>query len=421
MLAVGMTLFLGALLASAVALVLRCRARAVSRPAAQGVRVRRDARRGGPAAVVPALGVTARWPRRCPRSRSTTLPVVACVAILRYRLYDVDLDLDRTFLYARVTLLLAAVYGATTLALGTALGRGSPWATAGADARGRGRVPAAAARVQDGRRPPLQPRPLRGAAAGSPTFLDELRAGPAEPEAIEPLLRAALGDPTLELRFFLPEAVSSTPTAGRSPTCPATGARAADRARRRAAGVGPAPAHGAERRDLLRRAGRGRRAGDRDRPAARRAAPPAGRGRRVAGADRRRRRRRAPAHRARPARRRAAAPGVDRARAAPRPARARPPPAARAARERGRRARARPSTSCASWRRACRRPSSTPAWSPRCASWPAARRCRSTCGATFERFSVGVEAAAYFVACEGLTNAVKHARRDLVVAQRASA
>ena len=29
--------------------------------------------------------------------------------------------------------------------------------------------------------------------------------------------------------------------------------------------------------------------------------------------------------------------------------------------------------------------------------------------ATFERFSVGIEAAAYFVACEGLTNAIKHA------------
>ena len=34
--------------------------------------------------------------------------------------------------------------------------------------------------------------------------------------------------------------------------------------------------------------------------------------------------------------------------------------------------------------------------------------------ATYERFSVGVEAAAYFVACEGLTNAIKHAHASAV-------
>ena len=35
--------------------------------------------------------------------------------------------------------------------------------------------------------------------------------------------------------------------------------------------------------------------------------------------------------------------------------------------------------------------------------------------ATRERFSAGVEAAAYFIACEGLTNAIKHARASGVV------
>ena len=87
--------------------------------------------------------------------------------------------------------------------LGTALGRGSAWATAGATLRS----------------PPRSVRCARGcrtsstAASGAPAttrasashdFLDDLRAGRAEPEAVEPLLRELLADPTLELRFFLP-------------------------------------------------------------------------------------------------------------------------------------------------------------------------------------------------------------------------
>ena len=41
---------------------------------------------------------------------------------------------------------------------------------------------------------------------------------------------------------------------------------------------------------------------------------------------------------------------------------------------------------------------------------------------TRERFSVGLEAAAYFVACEGLTNAIKHSKATAVVlsAQRSN-
>jgi signal transduction histidine kinase len=34
---------------------------------------------------------------------------------------------------------------------------------------------------------------------------------------------------------------------------------------------------------------------------------------------------------------------------------------------------------------------------------------------TTERFSAGVEAAAYFIACEGLTNAIKHSRATAVI------
>ncbi|GAA0240373.1 sensor histidine kinase [Cryptosporangium japonicum] len=60
------------------------------------------------------------------------LPVAICVAILRYRLYDIDLIVARTLVYGVLTVLLGAAYAGTVLVLGAALGRGSSWAAAGA-------------------------------------------------------------------------------------------------------------------------------------------------------------------------------------------------------------------------------------------------------------------------------------------------
>jgi len=60
------------------------------------------------------------------------LPVTAGIAMLRYRLYDIDLIISRTVLYSLVTALVAAGYVVTALVLGVFLGRGSGWTTAGA-------------------------------------------------------------------------------------------------------------------------------------------------------------------------------------------------------------------------------------------------------------------------------------------------
>jgi signal transduction histidine kinase len=128
----------------------------------------------------------------------------AGVAILRYRLYELDLAIDLTLVYAALTLLLGAAYALTALALGTALGSGSTLATAGATL-----VVAVAFRPLRALLQDLVDRRFRRARYDAlrriGAFLEELRAGRVSPEAIEPLLRELLGDPELELRFFLPE------------------------------------------------------------------------------------------------------------------------------------------------------------------------------------------------------------------------
>jgi hypothetical protein len=64
------------------------------------------------------------------------LPVAAGIAILRYRLYDIDRLINRTLVFGLLTALLAGVYAATVLVLGQVfggVGRDPPsWAVAGA-------------------------------------------------------------------------------------------------------------------------------------------------------------------------------------------------------------------------------------------------------------------------------------------------
>jgi hypothetical protein len=64
------------------------------------------------------------------------LPVAVGIAILRYRLYDIDRLINRTLVYGLLTVLLAGVYAAVVLVLGQVFGGvgGDPpsWAVAGA-------------------------------------------------------------------------------------------------------------------------------------------------------------------------------------------------------------------------------------------------------------------------------------------------
>lgn len=60
------------------------------------------------------------------------IPIAIGIAVLRYRLYDIDRVVSRTVTYAAVTILLATAYALTALSLGTIAGRNNPLAVAGA-------------------------------------------------------------------------------------------------------------------------------------------------------------------------------------------------------------------------------------------------------------------------------------------------
>jgi signal transduction histidine kinase len=139
--------------------------------------------------------------------------VAVGVAVTRYRLYDVDLAIERTAVYGALTFLLAAAYVATAVALGSALGGDSRWVTAVATL-----VVAIAFRPL---RAALQDlvdrrfnRPRYEAIQRVAEFLEQLRSGQSAPEEIEPLLRELLSDPDLELQFFLPESEVYVDAAG---------------------------------------------------------------------------------------------------------------------------------------------------------------------------------------------------------------
>ena len=301
------------------------------------------------------------------------IPASIGVAVLRYRLYAIDRLINRTLVYGVLTLLLAAAYGATALVLGTALGSGSGWTTAGATLAAAVAFRPLRARVQDvvDRR---FSRARYDARRRIAEFLEDLRAGRARPEAIEPILGEVLSDPVLELRFWLPEGEIYVDARGR-PVDDSHDEPAADRgaAGRSAARDGPAQPAIARAAGAARGGRRRCGPGDRDRPTGGRVAPPARGGGGIARPDRRGRLRGAPADRTRPPRRRAGAAGLDRARPAPRTARA-----GSRLRRRNRRRSTVPSrrsrlrsTSFATWRGESARPSSTTGSLPRSASSPA--------------------------------------------------
>ncbi len=131
----------------------------------------------------------------------TAVPAAVCVAILRYRLYGIDVIINRTLVYGSLTVLLVAAYLAVTLALGAAVGdRRSPWVTAAATLTAAVAFRPLRRLVQDAVDRRFR-RARYDALARVDAFLDDLRAGRAAPDSLADLLREVLDQPELEVVY----------------------------------------------------------------------------------------------------------------------------------------------------------------------------------------------------------------------------
>ena len=142
------------------------------------------------------------------------IPVAVGIAVLRYRLYDIDRLISATLVYAVLTLTLGAAFVGVVLLLGVGLGGGSAVATAVATLAVtlafrplRDRVQGVVDRRFNRRRYDARRR--------VDDFLTELRDERAQPEAVGSVLSEALSDPRLRVFFWLPSQSSHADDAGR--------------------------------------------------------------------------------------------------------------------------------------------------------------------------------------------------------------
>lgn len=131
------------------------------------------------------------------------LPIAACIAILRHQLYDVDLVIARTAAYVVLTVVLATTYAAVVLAVGAVVA--SPVASAAAAL-----VVAVAFRPVRDRAQDAVDRRFRQARhkarAIASEFVDALRRGEAPGADVETAFRRAMRDDDLEIVFDVSDA-----------------------------------------------------------------------------------------------------------------------------------------------------------------------------------------------------------------------
>ena len=131
------------------------------------------------------------------------IPLSIGIAVMRYRLYEIDRLINATLVYGALTVLLAAAFVAVTLLGGVVIGGGSAVPTAAATLAVTLAFRPLRARVQT-----LVDRRFNRARYEGlqhvDRFLSDLRVGRAEPEGIGDVLAEAASDPSLRLFFWLP-------------------------------------------------------------------------------------------------------------------------------------------------------------------------------------------------------------------------
>ena len=127
-------------------------------------RSRRDGRRSSSVAAVESLAGSETSACAIARSASSSIPVAIGVAMLRYRLYEIDRVISRTLVYGALTVILGAAYAGLVLAgqaVFSSFAGGSNLAIAGSTLVVAALFLPLRSRVQRLRRPPLLPPPLR--------------------------------------------------------------------------------------------------------------------------------------------------------------------------------------------------------------------------------------------------------------------
>ena len=135
------------------------------------------------------------------------------IAVVRYRLYAIERLVNRTLVYVTLTLLLLAVYVAITIGLGVVVGGDSAWVVALATLVVALAFRPLRARVQD-----LVDRRYRRARYEGVrrirAFEDEVRDGVRAPEEIGAVLAEALEDPLAEIFLWISETGAYADTTG---------------------------------------------------------------------------------------------------------------------------------------------------------------------------------------------------------------
>jgi signal transduction histidine kinase len=142
------------------------------------------------------------------------IPAAIGVAVLRYRLYEIDRLVSATIVYLTLTALLGLGFAGVSVALGVALGGGSTLPTAAATLL----VVLAFRPLRDRIQTMVDHRFNRAryeALTRVDGFLAELRTGRVEPESLGAMLADALRDPTLLVFFWLPADGCHADAAGR--------------------------------------------------------------------------------------------------------------------------------------------------------------------------------------------------------------